>query len=114
MIRLVQNSDTGDGRNLMPELSQNADPAVTVSKSESSQTIDTIDSASTGNSKTSKELADPVGQLAVPFYSGADPVERFVPALSHGGAFTRPADTGSDTGHRGAGVSDREVSFLCE
>ena len=35
MIRLVQNSDTSDGRNLMPEPTQNADPAVTAEQSES-------------------------------------------------------------------------------
>ena len=75
MIRLVQNSDTSDGRNLMPEPSQNADPAVTAEQTESSQAADTIDYASTSVSKTSKELADPVGQLAVPFRNGTDPVE---------------------------------------
>ena len=69
----VENSDTSDGRNLMPEPSQNADPAVTVKDSESSQNADTIDSASVSDRKTSKELADPVGQLAVPFARGADP-----------------------------------------
>ena len=67
----VESSDTSDGRNLMSEPSQNADPAVTVRDCENSQTADTIDSASTSDSKTSKELADPV--------------ERFVPALSLSG-----------------------------
>lgn len=66
---------------MMPEPSQNADPAVTVEHSKSSQTADAIDSASTGNSKTSKELADPVGRLAVPFRKTADPVARYVTAL---------------------------------
>jgi hypothetical protein len=73
MLEYDRDSDTGDGKNLMPEPSQNADPAVTAEQTESSQTADAIDSASTGNSKTSKELADPVGQLAVPFCNGADP-----------------------------------------
>ena len=73
MLEYDRDSDTGDGKNLMPEPSQNADPAVTAEQSESSQTADTIDSASVGDRKTSKELADPVGQLAVPFRSGADP-----------------------------------------
>ena len=68
-----RDSDTGDGKNLMPEPSQNADPAVTAEQTESSQTTDSIDSASTSDIKTSKELADPVGRLAVPFCSGADP-----------------------------------------
>ncbi len=31
----VESSDIGDGRNLMPEPSQNADPAVTAEQSES-------------------------------------------------------------------------------
>ncbi len=73
MLEYDRDSDTSDGKNLMPEPSQNADPAVTVEQTESSQTADTIDSASTGDSKTSKELADPVGQLAVPFRRAADP-----------------------------------------
>ena len=73
MLEYDRDSDTGDGRNLMPEPSQNADPAVTAEQSESSQTADTIDSVSTSDIKTSKELADPVGQLAVPFRKGADP-----------------------------------------
>lgn len=57
----VENSDTSDGRNLMPEPSQNADPAVTAEQSESSQTVDNIDSASTDNSNTCEKSADPVG-----------------------------------------------------
>ena len=68
-----ENSDTGDSRNHLPEPSQNADTAVTVREIESSQTVDNIDSASTSDSKASKELADPVRQLAVPFRKGADP-----------------------------------------
>ena len=73
MLEYDRDSDTSDGKNLMPEPSQNADPAVTAEKSESSQTTDSIGSASTSYIKTSKELADPVGQLAVPFRKGADP-----------------------------------------
>ena len=73
MLEYDRDSDTSDGKNLMPEPSQNADPAVTVEESNSSQTADTIDSASVGDRKTSKELADPVGQLAVPFRKEADP-----------------------------------------
>ena len=38
-------------------------------------------------------------------------MSRFVPSLSLGGQTTRPAGTGSDTGQRGASVSDREVFF---
>ena len=89
----------------MPKLLQNADPAVTAEQSESSQTADTIDSASVSDRKTSKESADPVGQLAVPFRNGADPVARYVPALSLGGQTTRATGTGSDTRQRGANVS---------
>ena len=73
MLEYDRDSDTSDGKNLMPEPSQNADPAVTVGDSNSSQTADTIDSASTDNSNTCEKLADPVEQLAVPFRSGADP-----------------------------------------
>ena len=80
-----ENSDTSDSRNHMPKLLQNADPAVTAEQSEISQTADTIDSASTDNSNTCEKLADPVGQLTVPFRNGADPVARFVPALLCGG-----------------------------
>ena len=100
-----ENSDTGDSRNHLPEPSQNADTAVTVREIESSQTVDNIDSASTSDSKASKELADPVRQLAVPFRNGADPVERFVTALSLGGQTTRGAGTGSNTEHRRARMS---------
>ena len=57
----------------MPEPSQNADPAVTAEQSESWQTVDTIDSAATEESNTCEKSTDPVGQLAVPSYSGADP-----------------------------------------
>ena len=77
----VDGSDTSDSRNHMPKLLQNADPAVTVAEIKSSQTVDTIDSASTDNSNTCEKLADPVGQLAVPFRNGADHVTRYVPAL---------------------------------
>ena len=69
----VVNSDTSDSRNMMPEPSQNADPAVTGEQSESSQAVDTIDSASKTNSNTYEKSADPVGQLAVPFRRAADP-----------------------------------------
>ena len=58
-----ENSDTSDSRNHMPKLLQNADPAVTAEQSESSQTADTIDSASTDNSNTCEKLADPVEQF---------------------------------------------------
>ena len=68
-----RDSDTGDGRNLMPEPSQNADPAVTIGETESSQTVDTIDSSATGESNTCEKSADPVRQLAVPFGNRADP-----------------------------------------
>ena len=88
--KTVENSDTSDGRNLMPEPSINADPAVTAEDSESSQTTDTIDSASTSTGKTSKELADPVTKLAVPFQNGADPVEQFVTALLFCGKLPEP------------------------
>ncbi len=87
----VENSDTSDGRNLMPEPSQNADPAVTAGESENSQTADTIDSASADSRNTCGKLADPVGQLAVSFWNGTDPVERYVPALFCGGKTTRAA-----------------------
>ena len=74
----------------MPKLLQNADPAVTVAEIKSSQTFDTIDSASTDNSNTCEKLADPVGQLAVPFRNGTDPVERYVTALFCGGKLPEP------------------------
>jgi len=73
MLEYARDSDTGDGKKLMPRDSQNADPAVTAEENGSSQTTDFIGSASTSDIKTSKELADPVRQLAVPFRSGADP-----------------------------------------
>ena len=73
MLEYDHDSDTGDGKNLMPEPSKKADPAVTAEQAESSQTVDTIDSASTSDIKTSKESADPVKQLAVPFAHAADP-----------------------------------------
>ena len=73
MLEYDRDSDTGDGKNLMPESSQNADPAVTTEKSESSQTADTIDSAAATEKNSCEKSADPVGQLAVPFRSGADP-----------------------------------------
>ena len=74
----------------MPEPSQNADPAVTAEQSGSSQAIDSIGSASTYNSNACEKLADPVGQLTVPFRNGADPVARFVPALLCGGKLPEP------------------------
>ena len=73
MLEYDRDSDTGDGRNLIPEPSQNADPAVTAEQTESSQTIDSIDSSATGESNTCEKSADPVRQLAVPFRSAADP-----------------------------------------
>ena len=73
MLDCCKNSDTGDGKKLMPRDSQNADPAVTAEQSESSQTVDTIDSASETNSNTCEKSADPVRQLAVPFAWAADP-----------------------------------------
>ncbi len=73
MLEYDRDSDTGDGKNLMPEPSQNADPAVTAEQVESSQTVDTIDSAATEESNTCEKSADPVGQLAVPFRKAADP-----------------------------------------
>ena len=73
MLEYDRDSDTGDGRTLMPEPSQNADPAVTAEQTESSQTIDSIDSSATGESNTCEKSADPVRQLAVPFRSAADP-----------------------------------------
>ncbi|MBQ8121000.1 MAG: AAA family ATPase [Ruminococcus sp.] len=66
-------SDTSDGITLMPEQSETADPAVTAEETESSQTADTIDSAAATETNTCEKSADPVGQLAVPFCSGADP-----------------------------------------
>ncbi len=72
MLEYDRDSDTSDGRNLMPEPSQNADPAVTAEQTESSQSIDLIDSAATEESNTCEKSADPVRQLAVPFCSGAD------------------------------------------
>ena len=73
MLEYDRDSDTGDGRDLMPEQAENADPAVTAKQAESSQTVDTIDSAATEESNTCEKSADPVGQLAVPFRKGADP-----------------------------------------
>ena len=73
MLEYDRDSDTGDGRNLMPEPSQNADPAVTAEQPESSQAIDSIGSAATEGSNTCEKSTDPVGQLAVPFRKGADP-----------------------------------------
>ena len=73
MLEYDRDSDTGDGRTLMPEPSQNADPAFTAEQTESSQTIDSIDSSATGESNTCEKSADPVRQLAVPFRSAADP-----------------------------------------
>ena len=73
MLEYDRDSDTGDGKKLMPRDSQNADPAVTVSETESSQATDSIDSAATEETKTCEKSADPVGQLAVPFRSAADP-----------------------------------------
>ena len=45
----------------------------TVPETESSQTVDNIDSAAETETNTCEKSADPVRQLAVPFYSGADP-----------------------------------------
>ena len=73
MLEYDRDSDTGDGKKLMPRDSQNADPAVTAEQTENSQTVDTIDSSATGESNTCEKSADPVRQLAVPFCSGADP-----------------------------------------
>ena len=73
MLEYDRDSDTGDGINLMPEQAENADPAVTAEQTESSQTIDSIDSAATEESNTCEKSTDPVGQLAVPFRKGADP-----------------------------------------
>ena len=73
MLEYDRDSDTGDGKNLMPEPSQNADPAVTAEQTESSQTADNIGSAATEETKTCEKSADPVRQLAVPFRKGADP-----------------------------------------
>ncbi len=73
MLEYDRDSDTGDGTKLMPERAETADPAVTVSESESSQTVDTIDFPVTVENNTCEKSADPVGQLAVPFCSGADP-----------------------------------------
>ena len=58
---------------MMPEPSQNADPAVTAEKPESSQTIDTIDFPVTAENNSCEKSADPVRQLAVPFARAADP-----------------------------------------
>ena len=68
-----RDSDTSDGIKLMPEGAETADPAVTVPETESSQTVDNIDSAAETETNTCEKSADPVGQLAVPFCSGADP-----------------------------------------
>ncbi len=78
MLKYDRDSDTSDGRNFMPEPSQNADPAVTAEQVKSSQTVDTIDSASETNSNTCEKSADPVGQLAVPFAHAADPEYMFI------------------------------------
>ena len=66
-------SDTSDGIKLMPKQAETADPVVTVEETESSQTTDSIDSASKTNNNTCEKLADPVRQLAVPFARAADP-----------------------------------------
>ena len=68
-----RDSDTSDGIKLMPEGAETADPAVTVPETESSQTVDNIDSAAETETNTCEKSADPVGQLAVPFRNGADP-----------------------------------------
>ena len=73
MLKYDRDSDTSDGRNFMPEPSQNADPAVTVEESESSQNTDTIGSAATAETSTYEKSTDPIGQLAVPFKHRADP-----------------------------------------
>ena len=68
-----KDSDTSDGTKLMPERAETADPAVTIGETERSQAIDLIGSAATEESNTCEKSADPVGQLAVPFRSAADP-----------------------------------------
>ena len=73
MLEYDRDSDTSDGIKLMPEQSESADPAVTAKETESSQTVDTIDSAATTEINTCEKSADPVRQLAVPFARAADP-----------------------------------------
>ena len=68
-----RDSDTSDGIKLMPEGAETADPAVTVSETESSQTVDNIDSAAETETNTCEKSADPIRQLAVPFAWAADP-----------------------------------------
>lgn len=68
-----RDSDTSDSIKLMPEQSETADPAVTAEKTESSQTIDTIDSPVAAEMDSCEKSADPVRQFAVPFARAADP-----------------------------------------
>ena len=52
MLEYDRDSDTSDGKNLMPEPSQNADLAVTIGETESLQNIDNIDFPVTAENNT--------------------------------------------------------------
>ena len=68
-------SDTGDGKNLMPEAVKYTDPAVTEMSSEGSEKpLNTLFEGDYGNQKD-KNFADPVRKATVPVCNSTDPVQ---------------------------------------
>ena len=73
-------SDTGDGKNLMPEAVKYTDPAVTEMSSEGSEKpLNTLFEGDYENQKD-KNSTDPAGKVTVPVCNSTDPVqsERYV------------------------------------
>ncbi|MCB6616648.1 AAA family ATPase [Ruminococcus sp. 210702-SL.1.03] len=75
ILKYDKSSDTGDGKNLMPEAVKYTDPAVTEMSSEGSEKpLNTLFEGDYGNQKD-KNSADPVCKATVPVCNSTDPVQ---------------------------------------
>ena len=75
ILKYDKNSDTGDGKNLMPEAVKYTDPAVTEKGSECfEKPLNTLFECDDENQKD-KNSADPAGKITVPVCNSTDPVQ---------------------------------------
>lgn len=78
ILKYDKSSDTGDGKNLMPEAVKFTDPTVTERSSECvEKSLNTLFEGDNGNQKD-KNSTDPVNKVSVPVCNSTDPVDEKV------------------------------------
>ncbi len=73
LLRYDKNSDSSDGKMLMPEQPQTADPTVTMESDDCSETVENAASADDDGSTSADSFTDPAPEAAVPADGAADP-----------------------------------------